>query len=454
MSKKVIDHQKRVYSNIIEMLSNEDNPTPLVQLQKVIPFKKSKVYAKLEWYNPFGAVKDRIASNMILEAEEDGSLKNNKNLVEPTSGNTGFALSMLANVKGLNLTSPLSSMIPLEKRALLKFMGCNVIELEDTLCPAPGAPEGAIAKAMSLSQQPGSLMLDQYTNEANPRGHYKTTGPEIWRQTDGKVTHFISALGTCGTITGVGTFLKEKNSNIKVIGIHPEEGHDIPGVRSIRQLKQTKLFRPELYDEMIEVSNRDSFDMCLRINREESIIAGPSSGMAVAGALKFLQDEPEAVVVIIFPDNSFKYTSSFQRHFPELFKDTVGSSANPDSKNKKEELYNKLIELNRNALNTIELSEAVASREGEKSLFVDVRNSDQYSATHIEGAINIPNDELLFGDDRLPVEKDAAIITVCNKGNMSLQGLLVLKSLGYSNVRSLNGGTIGWDDAGYPVKKK
>src|SRR5262249_8040502 len=162
------------------LLSNEDNPTPIVRLNRVNPFKNAQIFGKLEWYNPFGAVKDRIAANLLQDAEKRHAVESGKTkLVEPSSGNTAMGLSMLGNALGYSLTTPLSSMIPLEKRAVLRFFGCDVIELEDTLCPAPGAPEGAIAKAHSLSKEPGFHMLNQYENEANPEGHYKTTGPEI-----------------------------------------------------------------------------------------------------------------------------------------------------------------------------------------------------------------------------------------------------------------------------------
>jgi len=289
------NHESRVYDSVIEMLSSVDNPTPMVRISRIVPFTQTQIFAKLEWYNPFGAVKDRIAANLVAEAEEKGELGNVKKLVEPTSGNTGFALTMLSNAKGYTLKATLSTEIPLEKRVILRFLGCDVLELEDTLCPAPGAPEGAIAKAMETAERPDFHMLNQYANEANPRAHYKTTGPEVWKQTEAKITHFVAALGTCGTLTGTGTFLKEKNPDIKLIGVHPQEGHDIPGgVRSIRQLQQTKLFRKDLYDHLVEVTNREAYDMCLRLNREESLIGGPSSGLALAGALKIVKDEPGA----------------------------------------------------------------------------------------------------------------------------------------------------------------
>ncbi len=219
-------------------------------------------------------------------------------------------------------------------------------------------------------------------------------------------------------------------------------------------MRQTKLFRPELYDQLVEVSTREAFDMCLRINRQESIIAGPSSGLALAGALKVIQDDENAVVVVIFPDNAFKYASSFQRHFPEMFENMVGSPAQSDIKNEKEELLDKMIELSRNDLNTIGLDEAYNIRSETNLIFIDVRSSDQYSSTHITDAINIPINNLLLGDSKLPKDKDYPIVTVCNVGNESIEGLLILKSLGYSNVKSLNGGTTGWMVKGFPIVKK
>ncbi|HCP44446.1 MAG TPA: cysteine synthase A, partial [Deltaproteobacteria bacterium] len=178
------NHETRVYENILEMLSSRENPTPMVRLNRTVPFANTRVYAKLEWYNPFGAVKDRVAANMIRDANEKNLLVEGQKLVEPTSGNTGMGLAMMANAKGYSLSTPLSKQIPAEKRVMLRFFGSNVEELEDTLCPAPWAPEGAIARAMELADQPDFHMLNQYENEANLEAHIHTTGPEIWRQTE------------------------------------------------------------------------------------------------------------------------------------------------------------------------------------------------------------------------------------------------------------------------------
>jgi cysteine synthase/rhodanese-related sulfurtransferase len=438
------NHSLRVYDSILDLLSSVENPTPLVRLNRVLPFKHTQVYGKLEWYNPFGAVKDRVAANLIVDGETRHTVHDHQKLVEPTSGNTGMALAMIANLRGYSLTTPLSSEIPLEKRTMLRFFGADVMELEDTLCPAPGAPEGAIAKATEIGDRPEFHMLNQYVNEANPEAHYKTTGPEIWRQTEGKVTHFVAGLGTCGTITGTGRFLKEQSDAVKVIGVHPEEGHDIPGVRSIRQLQQTKLFFPEEYDGLIEVTNQEAFDLCLRLNREESIIAGPSSAMALTGAFKLVPDEPGNIVVVIFCDSVFKYASSVVKYLPGLtpreFKPATPRNA----------LLDKMVENVRgNPDLTIDVDAAHAQWQDGKSSVIDVRPGEEYREAHIPGALSVPLSQL--GDNLSVFPEDLAtpILSVCQRGNASLSGVLFLKSLGYRNVRSITGGTLAWREKGF-----
>jgi cysteine synthase/rhodanese-related sulfurtransferase len=439
------DHQKRAYDSILGMLSSEENPTPLVRLNRVTPFKHAQVYAKLEWYNPFGAVKCRVAANLVRDAEERGVLGPGKNLVEATSGNTGLGLAMMGNAKGYHLETPLSLAIPLEKRTLLRFFGANVVELDDSLCPAPGAPEGAIAKAHDTAKaNPNTILLDQYTNEANPDSHFRTTGPEIWRQTDGKVTHFIAGVGTCGTITGTGRYLKSRNPGVKVLAAIPEEGHDIPGVRSRRQLKQTKLYRPAEYDGDTEVSNREAFGLCLRLNREESIIAGPSSGMALAAALKLVPDEPGVVAVVIFPDNIFKYASSIVRHFPELAPaEKAGTPSGAPSAH--EQLFDAMIENLKNPYDSVAVNGLVEELAGAAGpLVVDVRPAEQYADLHVSGSINLPQSELGQRAGELPQDRNSPIVMVCGIGKFSKHTTLYLKSMGYKNVRSLKGGINEW----------
>jgi cysteine synthase/rhodanese-related sulfurtransferase len=444
------DHTLRTYESPLEMLSNVDNPTPLVRIRKIVPYEHTRVYAKLEWYNPFGAVKDRIAANLLADAETRGLIEPGRTtLVEPTSGNTGLGLTMMANAKGYAVRTPLSNKIPLEKRAVLRFFGADVIELNDELCPAPGAPEGAIAVARQLAFMPDFHMLDQYRNEANPESHYKTTGPEIWRQTGGKVTHFVAGLGTCGTITGTGRFLKEQNPSVQVIGVHPAEGHDIPGVRSLVQLAQTELFRPAEYDSLIEVQNDDAFALCLRLVREESIIAGPSSGMALAGAMRQVPDRPGNVLVVVFPDNIFKYASSVMRHFPAMFPGDEAPS--PDS-DPNVGPYDELIRNAKQSRDAVAIDEAKSMIDSGRALIIDVRKPERYAGAHVAGAVNIPLAELPGAVSRLPADQDTPILCVCDRGNISANGMIYLKSLGYSNVKSLNGGTLAWIREGLPTE--
>ncbi|HAK56532.1 MAG: pyridoxal-phosphate dependent enzyme [Vicinamibacterales bacterium] len=438
------DPALRVHDSILGLLSSADNPTPLVRLNRVVPFRDTQVYAKLEWYNPFGAVKDRVAANLVADGEARLTVQAGQKLVEPTSGNTGMALAMIANAKGYTLTTPLSVEIPLEKRTMLRFFGAEVIELEDALCPAPGAPEGAIAMAMEMAERPGFHMLNQYVNEANPDAHYKTTGPEIWRQTEGTVTHFVAGLGTCGTITGTGRFLKEQRSALKVLGVHPAEGHDIPGVRSLRQLQQTQLFRPAEYDGLAEVQNQAAFELCLRLNREESIIAGPSSAMALAGAFELVPDEPGHVVVVIFPDSAFKYASSVVKYLPGLEPGAAKPAAPRDA------LLDTMVENVRgNADLTIDVDAAHEQWQVGRPFVLDVRPSDEYQEAHIPSAVSRPIAVLGENYAGLPDDLDAPIFTVCQRGNSSLSGVLFLQSLGYRTVRSITGGMLAWREKGF-----
>lgn len=440
-----MNHQTRVYESISEMLSSVDNPTPLVRILRVSPFQHTKVYAKLEWYNPFGAVKDRVAAHLIDDAEAHNRLAPGTRLVEPTSGNTGMGLAMLANAKGYRFTATMSNKVPAEKRAALRVFGTQLVELDDDLCPAPGAPEGAIARAAELGDQPGNFHLNQYKNWANPEAHFLTTGPEIWRQTDGAVTHFVAGLGTCGTVTGTGRFLKSKRTDIKVYGVHPAEGHDIPGVRSLKQLKQTALFVPHEYDGLIEIDNKAAYSLTKKLNQEESIIAAPSSAMALEGAFRLVPDAPGNVVVVVFPDNVFKYMSSMQKHLPELF-----ASAKPE--NVLPANLSPILEFARSSPDVIDPVAAHEHVRASKATIIDVRGRDEFAGGHLPGAINRPLPDIVGGYADLPADKDAPVVTFCKVGERSLHGLLLLKALGHTNVKSVRGGWNAWTAAGLPTE--
>lgn len=434
------DSTQRVYDSILDMLSGPENPTPLLRLNRVIPFQHTKVYAKLEWHNPFGSVKDRVAANLIRDAEERGVQL--ENLVEPTSGNTGMGLAMISNAKGIKFTATLSLAIPEEKRASLRTFGANLVELSDELCPMPGAPEGAMAKATEIASQPGWHQLNQYKNQANPDAHFRTTGPEIWHQTQGAVTHFVAGLGTCGTITGSGRYLKSKNKDIKVLGVHPQEGHDIPGVRSLRQLKLADFFSPKEYDGLVEIRNEEAYRVCKRLNQEESVIAGPSSGMALAGALKLVPDMRGAVCVVIFPDNAFKYISSFKKHLPELFPSTPPppTPGNPPTT----DILASIQALAQNSPDIVDLQTAESLvRHG--ALLLDVRTPAEFNAGHIVEAVNHPLANLTAGPAQgLPADRATPIVTICGVGKRSLNALLLLKAQGYEKVKSVRGGMQAW----------
>jgi cysteine synthase/rhodanese-related sulfurtransferase len=452
------DPSLRVYESLLDMMSSADNPTPLVRLNKVVPFRYAKVYAKLEWYNPFGAVKDRVAYNLLRDAEERGL--DLSHLVEPTSGNTGMALALLSNLRGYHFSATISSAIPLEKRSALRLFGTELVELEDALCPMPGAPEGAMAKADELARQPGWHELNQYKNEANPEAHFRTTGPEIWRQTDGKITHFVAALGTCGTITGTGRFLKSQRPEVKVIGVHPTDGHDIPGVRSRRALALTDFFHPEEYDGILEIGDSEAYALNKRLFLEESLIAGPSSALALAGALKAVPDESGVVVVVIFPDNAFKYISSYRRHLPELFGSLAGAGGGSDSPPAaKAAAADPFGEQLKAAVGLAEASpDIVSPKEAlelhqKGSLIVDVREPGEHAQIRVAGATLIPLGKLAQGSlDGLSEDRSTPILTLCAKGKRSIYGLLLLKAQGYTNVKSIKGGMGAWVQEGLPTE--
>ncbi len=438
------DHATRRYESILELLPSAENPTPLVRLRHT-GFQHARIYAKLEWYNPFGAVKDRVAANLIADAEQRGEAL--ENLVEPTSGNTGIGLAMVANARGYGFSATLSRAIPLEKRTALRLFGTDLVELDDDLCPMPGQPEGAMSKAAELGSRPGWTELNQYANPANPEAHYRTTGPEIWRQTGGTVTHFVASLGTCGTITGTGRYLKEQNPGVQVIGVHPGDGHDIPGVRSRRALAVTDFFRPDEYNAVIEVSDADAYDRCRTLHQSESIIAGPSSGLALAGALQAIPDEPGVVAVVIFPDNAYKYLTSFRRHLPDLFPpEEPAKPANPFAQH-----LENAFALAQDGPDVIEVDEAERLLDQGVTL-IDVRNPDEIVRTRIAGSLALPLPDLSAGSTiGLPDDLDAPLVTICAAGTRSLYALLLLKARGYRNVKSVAGGMNAWLSAGLPA---
>jgi S-sulfo-L-cysteine synthase (O-acetyl-L-serine-dependent) len=315
-----MNHSTRVYDDVFEMLPNEENPTPLVRINKLNPHAEFPLYAKLEWMNPFGSVKDRAAWELLRDLEDRGELGNGRGIVEPTSGNTGISMAAMARVRGHRLLAIVPNKIPLEKKVLLKIVGADLEVISDELCPAPGLGDGSInlAKTHAKASAHKYVMPNQYENPKNVEAHFKTTGPEIWRQTEGKITHLFVSLGTCGTVVGTSQFLRGKNPDIKVIAVQPTEGHDVPGLRNVSQLGVSKLFDSSLVDDILEIDFHLAYTRALELCQNEGLLAGPSSGLIFEGALEIVRRDNKGHGVMIFPDNIFKYTTNMTKHIPGL----------------------------------------------------------------------------------------------------------------------------------------
>ena len=279
--------------------------TPLVEIQTVIQKPGVKVYGKLEGQNPGGSVKDRAAYGMISGAIERGELKEGIRLVEATSGNTGIALAMIARLFGIDITLVMPESATAERVKTMRAYGAEVI-----LTPAAKTIEYSREYAQSLVDQGGYLMLNQFGNPDNWGAHYKTTGPEIWRDTDGQITHFVSSMGTTGTIMGTSRFLKEQNPNVQIVGVQPVDGSRIPGIRRWSPEFLPKIFEPERVDRVIDVSQDEAQEMMRRLATEEAIFAGMSSGGAVTAASKLVEELDEGIVVCIICDRGDRYLSS------------------------------------------------------------------------------------------------------------------------------------------------
>ena len=287
--------------SIIDFVGN----TPLIEVQHIFKKKGVKLLLKLEGNNPGGSVKDRAAYNMISEALKRKNIKKGDTLVEATSGNTGIALALMAKVLGVNMVLVLPENSTIERIKTMRAYGAKVI-----LTPQELGIEGSRDYALKLKYKKGYFRLNQFDNPDNSKAHYKTTGPEIWRDTEGEVTHFISAMGTTGTIMGVSDFLKEQNKEIKIIGAQPKDGAKIPGIRKWPQEYLPAIFNASKVDEVIEVSEEEATEMTQILAAEEGIFAGMSSGGSVLAALKVAAKLEKGVVVAIICDRGDRYLSS------------------------------------------------------------------------------------------------------------------------------------------------
>jgi cysteine synthase B len=279
----------------------------LVLINHLNPNPNVSIYAKIEGTNPTGSIKDRIALKMIEQAEAEGKLTKDKIIIEPTSGNTGIGLAMIGAIKGYQVHIVMSSIVSAERRSMIEAFGGKVI-----LTDAEEGTDGAIRKARELvAEFPDRyFMPDQFSNNYNKMAHYKTTSEEIWKQTNGKVDYFVSAIGTSGTIMGVGKGLKENNPAIKIVCAHPVKGHYIQGLKNMEEAIVPSIYNPELIDETIMIETGDAYEMTRQIAAKEGIFAGMSSGAAMIAAIEIAKKIEKGKIVVIFPDRGEKYLST------------------------------------------------------------------------------------------------------------------------------------------------
>jgi len=292
-----------MYQNILQTIGN----TPLVKINHLNPNHKVNIFAKLEGFNPTGSIKDRIALKMIQQAEAEGLLTKGKTIIEATSGNTGIGLAMIGNVKGYDVEIVMNDKVSVERRKIIRAFGAKL-----TLVDASEGTDGAIKKARELaSRYPEKyFMPDQFSNYFNKLAHYKTTGEEIWQQTNGEVDYFVSAIGTSGTIMGVGKALKENNPKIKIVSAHPVRGHYIQGLKNMEEALVPSIYDPSKIDETVMIETEDAYEMARQIIRKESIFVGMSSGAAMVAAIETAKKAEKGNIVVIFPDRGEKYLST------------------------------------------------------------------------------------------------------------------------------------------------
>ncbi|MEM8526736.1 MAG: cysteine synthase CysM [Bacteroidota bacterium] len=288
-------------ASILQLIGN----TPLAQINYLNTNPNVQIYGKLEGQNPGGSVKDRAAYGMIKGALDRGDVQKGSKLVEATSGNTGVALAMIARQFGLEMTLVMPESATKERIQTMQAYGAKVI-----LTPDAKGIEYSRAYAESMMEKEGYFMLNQFGNDDNWKMHYRTTGLEIWKATEGKITHFVSSMGTTGTIMGVSRYLKEKNTKVKIIGVQPEDGSRIPGIRRWSPEYLPKIYQPERVDRIIDVSQQDAVNTTKRLAKEESIFAGISSGGAMTAALRLASELEEGLIVSIVCDRGDRYLSS------------------------------------------------------------------------------------------------------------------------------------------------
>jgi len=293
----------RRFESVVEMIGN----TPLLPVRKLNPNPEVEIWAKVEGCNPGGSIKDRIALSMIEAAEEAGQLKPEMTILEATSGNTGIGLALVSAVKGYDLLLTMSEAVSIERRKILSAYGAEFL-----LTPGDLGTDGAIERAYDLADQHPNryLLVDQYNNPANPLAHYNGTAPEIWEQTEGRITHFVGTLGTTGTVMGCSRRLKELNPEVQVIAVEPHLGHKIQGLKSLKEAYVPGIFDKRLVDQKVNVADEDAFEMARRFAKVEGLMVGMSSGASVFAALELGKTLEQGVIVLVLADFGERYLST------------------------------------------------------------------------------------------------------------------------------------------------
>jgi len=293
--------------------------TPLIEIKDLNPWPAIRIFAKFEGCNPGGSIKDRIALYMILAAEQSGDLTHDKIIMEPTSGNTGIALAMIGAAKGYHVKLIMPGCVSIERRRIIEAFGAEVV-----ITPSELGTDGAIRSAWQLAEENPEMyyMPDQFSNPANIRAHYETTGPEIYRELGGNIDCFVAGMGTTGTLMGVGSYLKERNPSIRIVGVEPEPGHAIQGLKNMGEAIVPLIYNKDLLDQKIRIGDEEAYVMARKIATHEGIFTGMSSGAALAGVLKVAESYPSGTIVTIFPDRGDRYLSTTLFH-------SVCSDCNP-----------------------------------------------------------------------------------------------------------------------------
>ena len=291
------------YKNILQAIGH----TPLIRINRLNPNPGVEIFAKVEGFEPSGSIKDRIALKMIEQAENEGNLTKDKTIIEATSGNTGISLAMIGAIKGYKVVIVMSEAVSPERRKIIKAFGGEVI-----LTPAQEGTDGAIRKVKELLRKEPEkyFTTDQFSNKYNKLAHYRTTAQEIWEQTGGEIDYFVSAIGTSGTIMGIGKALKENKPSIIIVCAHPEKGHYIQGLKNLEEAIIPSIYDPDLIDIKIDVATEKAFEMAREIIRKEGIFVGMSSGAAMLAAVETAKRIEKGTIVVIFPDRGEKYLST------------------------------------------------------------------------------------------------------------------------------------------------